>query len=44
MQGYEAETIKAISNLATATASDRATTERLTETNAKLTEELKNTQ
>ena len=43
-QGYEAETIEAIANLATATASDRATTARLTETNAKLTEELKKTQ
>ena len=43
-QNYESETIKAIANLATATASDRATTARLTETNARLTKELKSTQ
>ena len=43
-QAFEEETIAAIANLATATASDRATTARLTETNAQLTLELKKTQ
>ena len=43
-QGFEEETIAAIANLATATAADRATTARLTETNAQLTSELKRTQ
>ena len=43
-QSYESETIKAIANLATATASDCATTARLTKTNTRLTDELKSTQ
>ena len=43
-KNYESKTIKAIANLATATAFDCATTARLTETNARLTKELKNTQ
>ena len=36
-QNYKSETIKAITNLATATTSDCATTARLTKTNARLT-------
>ena len=43
-QAFEDKTITAIANLATSTASDRATTACLTETNAKLTAELKSTQ
>ena len=43
-EAFEEETIAAIANLANATASDRATTARLTETNAQLTLELKKTQ
>ena len=42
-ENFEEETIAAIANLATATASNRATTARLTETNAQLTSELKKT-
>ena len=40
----EEETIAAIANLATATASDRTTTAGLTETNSQITSELKQTQ
>lgn len=43
-EAFEDDTIAAIANLATATASDRATTARLTETNAQLTAELRSTQ
>ena len=43
-ENFEDKTIAAIANLATATASDRATTARLTETNAQLAAELKTTQ
>ena len=41
---FEEENVAAIANLATATAADRASTARLTKTNAQLTAELKRTQ